>query len=126
MKQKAIYYYREGYNCSQCLLKACEQTFNIPISKQTYGMCSAVSNGFGIGGMCSVLIAAIMVFGLLFNESTAKRMRLQLLNRFSAAYSSFNCCDLVKHRGAEKGCEVILGDIADMVESIICENGYSK
>lgn len=121
MKEKTLSYYRQGYNCSQCILKAAEQIYRIPISKSSMDMCSGVTGGFGIGGMCSVLIAGIMVFGLLFDKDTVKSMRVRLLDEFNEKYGDLNCCCLRKHRKAGHMCEEIVGDIAQMVEKIIAD-----
>lgn len=121
MKEKTLFYYRQGYNCSQCILKAAEQIYRIPISKNSMDMCCGVTGGFGIGGMCSVLIAGIMVFGLLFDKNAVKSMRVQLLDEFNGKYGDLNCGCLKKHRKAGYMCEEIVGDIAEMVEKIIAE-----
>lgn len=112
--KKAIYYYKNGYNCSQCILKACEQEYGIVVSKNMLKMCTVVNNGFGIGNMCSVLIASIMVFGILFDESTAKELRLRLLNEFHDTHSSFNCSAIGKG-----SCENIIIQIADITQRLI-------
>ncbi len=117
LREKSIYYYKKGFNCSQCLLKACEQVYGINISKQSMKLCSAVNNGFGIGNICSVLISGIMIFGLLFDENTAKKLRIELLTKFKENHS-LNCISLKKEFNANN-CENIIGEIADIVENII-------
>jgi len=119
LKEKALYYYRNGLNCSQCLLKACESVYGIPISKQSMKLCSAINNGFGIDNICSVLISGIMIFGLLFDEITAKKLRLKLLTEFKNKHS-MNCISLKKEFG-KKSCDLLIGEIANSVEKIINE-----
>ena len=121
MKEKAIYYYRNGYNCSACILKAAEEVYNIPITKQSLEMCSGISNGFGTGGMCSVLVAGIMVLGLIFDEAAVRRMRLEFLTGFSEKYGSINCSKL-KNGQAGIFCEDLIGDAAKMLGEIIERN----
>ncbi len=120
MKHQAVNYYNNGYNCSQCILKAAERTFKVPISKQGVKMCAAVCSGFGVGQMCSCLIAGIMIFGLLFDESTSKRLRMKLLNGFNQKYPNFNC-SILKKNSDEDICEQIVADIAELVEIIVTE-----
>lgn len=124
MKDKVLEYYYQGYNCSQCILKAAEQKYRIPISKQSLNLCSGISNGFGMGGFCSVIAAGIMIFGLLFDEETVKRLRLKLVNTFQDKYSSLNCSQLRKKNG-EYFCETFIPEAADMIDCIIKEE-YSK
>lgn len=118
MRSKAIFYHKQGYNCAQCLLKAAEDRFQICISCQCLASCSAVNSGFGIGGMCSVLIAGIMVFGILFDDATAKRLRLALLNSFQEKHKGINCGQ-IKRMGVSEDCDEIIGDVADLVEELI-------
>ena len=114
MRKLAIEYYRNGYNCSQCILKAASVKFNFSLSKYCLKMCSPVSNGFGIKSTCSVLIAAIMVLGVMFNETCAKRLRIRFLNDFATKHGSLNCAHLKKDR-----CEEIISSAADILEKII-------
>ncbi len=120
LKDRALYYYKNGFNCSQCLLKACENVYGIPISKQSLKLCTAINNGFGIDNICSVLISGIMIFGLLFDEITAKKLRLQLLTIFKSKHS-LDCMSL-KKEFAGKNCDAIIVEISDIVEKLINEN----
>lgn len=120
MKDKVLDYYYQGYNCSQCILKAAEQKYKIPISKQSLNLCSGISNGFGIGGLCSLIAAGIMIFGLLFDEKTVKRLRMKLLNEVQEKYSSLNCNEL-RNRKGEYYCETFIPEMAELIDNIIEE-----
>ena len=73
MKNETLEYYQNGYNCSQCLLKAADEKYNLKLSPQVYKSCSAINTGFGVGSICSVLIAGIMLFDIIFDKADAKR-----------------------------------------------------
>ncbi len=124
MRKKTLQYYKQGYNCSQCILKACEQKYGLQVSKQCYQMCATVNKGFGLGGMCSVLIAGIMVFGLMFDEPTARSLRMELLARFQEKHPNMNCAALKKERGRSSNCEELVGSIADIIDELIMAQGY--
>ena len=94
MRNLAISFYRNGYNCSQCILKAAEKKFKISLSEQTIKMCSAINNGFGVESICSVLVASVMVLGLIFDAQTARKMRIKFLNEFNSKYGNLNCARL--------------------------------
>ncbi len=117
MRNKALDYYKEGYNCSQCILKAAEEKYNIYISEENLNLCKGINNGFGIGGLCSLVTGGIMVFGLLFDEATVKRLRLKLLDNFYDKYLSLNCCQL-KGRD-ENSCQSLVYEVADIIDNII-------
>jgi len=123
LKKRALYFYRNGFNCSQCILKACEDLYKIAVSEQSIKMCSAVNKGFGIGGMCSVIIAGIMVFGLMFDENTAKSMRIKFISDIQREHKSINCSNLIKERKNGLRCEELICQIADLIENIINEYG---
>lgn len=121
MKCEALKYYQKGYNCSQCILKACEQEYGLRLPEDCLNMCGAINTGFGVGGMCSVLIAGVMVFGLLFDETDAKRLRLKLLSEFRDKYPSMDCSVLRRERQRGINCEQLVCDIAELIEKIIKE-----
>lgn len=120
MQQKALQYYHQGWNCSQCILKAAEQEYRIPVSKQSLALCNGINTGFGMGGFCALLIAGIMVFGLLFDEATAKSLRLQFLMEVKDKYGSHNCCDLIKMRNENSNnCEALVSSIAEVIDKLV-------
>lgn len=72
MKEKTMAYCRAGENCSLALLRAASDQYGFPLSKELIDSCGAVCSGFGIGGICSALVAAIMILGILFEPEEAK------------------------------------------------------
>lgn len=124
MKEKVILYYRQGFNCSRCILMAAAETYGFSLPEETLDSCGAVNNGFGIGGICSALVGAVLVFGILFPDERAKFLRLQLFLRFHEKYESLNCCIL---SACQEDCEGILGDVAELTEElIVCEKECRK
>ena len=119
MKNRAIDYYNKGYNCSQCILKAFESKYKITINQQSYEMCTGINTGLGIGTTCSVLVAGIMIFGILFDDQTAKQLRMKLLTMFKEQHRSLNCDALIKERSSGRKCDRIVAEVADMIDLII-------
>lgn len=118
MKRKAIQLYRQGYNCALCLLKAAEFRYGIIIPPKMMQGCSVINNGFGVGGLCSVLVVGVMIFGMLFDEKKAKQMRLKLFTRFHENHGNFHCSALSAN---DDKCESIIAEVADLVDQIIAE-----
>lgn len=114
LSQRAKYYYKNGYNCSQCILKACGDVYNIKINQQCIDMCKVVNNGLGVGSMCSVLMACVMVLGLLFDEETAKSKRIIFLAQFSERHKNISCSKL-----KTSDCTYVVTEAADLLENII-------
>ena len=115
----ALKYYNNGLNCSQCIIKAVGEFYNINIDKQSFRMLSAVSNGFGIGSLCSVIAAGVMVFGLMFDENTAKRLRIRLLAKWEEAFGSANCSNIKASPACKNGCERAVYYGGELIESLI-------
>ncbi len=113
----ALKYFKDGSNCSQCIIKAAGEFYNINIDNNSYRMLSAVSSGFGIGSLCSVLTAGIMVFGLMFDECTAKRLRIRLLAKWREAMGSTDCSKI--KAACKDGCEKTVYYGAELIESLI-------
>ena len=117
MRNLAVKFFREGFNCSQSVLKAAEIIYNIRVSEQSFNMCKGVGSGFGAGNLCCALVGGIMVFGLMFDENTTKSMRIRLLDLFHQKYGSNQCAVLLRQMNND--CEQVVADVADMTQQLI-------
>lgn len=115
LKKQAVEYFNEGYNCSQCILKAANDIYRLNLPTECVNMCIGVNNGFGIGGVCSVLVACIMVISIMCPDDI-KFKRIKLLDEFMADNGSINCGEIRK-----SNCINIIEDTCDMLEKIINE-----
>lgn len=122
MKNLALTYYQRGSGCTQSILLAAEKKYNLRIDSKTLDMAGALNTGIGIGGMCSVLIAAVMVLGAMFDEETAKRLRITFLNEFHKKYGGINCSMLLSKRRATGKCSALVYDAAEILETLIERN----
>lgn len=120
MEKLICKYINEGYNCSQCLLKAAAEKYDLDIPDNFLSGFNAINDGFGIGGICSALVAGFVVFGLMFDEEAAKVKRLMLLSRFHSAAGSFDCCEL-SGGSNDNGCICIVMLAARLTDEIIAE-----
>lgn len=121
MKKKAVYYYNKGYNCSQCILKAAEDCYNLNIPPECYDLCKGINTGLGIGGTCSLISAATMVFGLLFDERTVRSLRIRFIDRFQNEYKVMNCSQLKRLRDYYGNCSILIEGAAAIIQRIIEE-----
>lgn len=119
MKEKALKYYLQGYNCSQCMVMAAGEYYNINVTDEMIDALNGVNIGFGVGSICSVLVGAIMAFGLMLNEEATKRARIKLLDLFAQNNGGNISCPSLKNRGKAGGCEELVCSIAKMTEQII-------
>ena len=119
MKSLAVTFFQSGFNCSQSILKAAEIIYKIKVPDQSFNMCKGVGSGFGAGNFCCALVGGIMVFGLMFDETSTKCMRIRLLDLFYQKYRSTHCAILTKKMN--ENCEQIIADVAEMTQEIIKE-----
>lgn len=117
LSENAVKYYRNGYNCSKCIIKAAEAEYGIKVGDTPLRMLGAVNNGFGIGIMCSVPIACVAVLGALYKDETAlKRKRLDFLVRFRNEFGSYNCSEIMPRIST---CEKVISGGCDILADII-------
>ncbi len=123
MRDNAVKFYLEGScNCAQCLLKAAEIKYSLGQSDERHNMAAAMNTGFGVGGLCCVFVAAMMIFGLLFDENTAKRLRLKMFMEFLETHDRLDCAHLIREKvGDSVYCEGLIGELADLIDRIILE-----
>jgi C_GCAxxG_C_C family probable redox protein len=118
MKDLAIKFHREGYNCSQCIIKAYDEKYGKKFDASFYKALNGIYNGFGVGSLCSVFVACVMVLSLEFSEDEIAQKRMIFCNNFYEKFGGINCSKLKKDYD---GCEYIIGSGAEMLEKMINE-----
>lgn len=113
LKKRAVKYYKNGYNCSQCILKACADEYNVKIPKECIMMCNGINNGLGVGSVCSVLLACIMFLSIKEPENIQHK-RMLMVDEFAKINGSMNCCKIKKN-----DCTLIIENACDILEKII-------
>ena len=118
LKTKVRNYCGLGENCSRVILQAAAEEYGFSLSKDILAACGGINGGFGIGGICSGLVAAVMVLGLLFDEEEVKWKRILFLMRVQERYGSLECGRL---SALQTECNEILEGIADILQEVIEE-----
>ena len=113
MKERALSLYRNGSSCGQCIILAANEKYSLGIGDDVFRAMTMTQNGFGYGGMCAAAASAVMLFGIMFDENTAKAMRIEFLEDFKKKCRSFNCCVI------SGDCESIIAVAAQTAENII-------
>ena len=115
LKEKVQAFCETEENCCRILLLAAAEEYGISLSEDILFACSGISSGFGVGSICSALVAAVMVLGLLY-EDGAKEKRLLLLYRVQERLGSLNCGRL---SAMGEDCRLILEEIAEILQESI-------
>ena len=118
LKTKVRGYCDLGENCSRVILQAAAEEYGFSLSENILAACRGISGGFGIGGICSGLVAAVMALGLLFDEEEVKWKRILFLMKVQEIYGSLECGRL---SALQTDCKEILEGIADILQEVIEE-----
>lgn len=105
-----------GENCSRIILQAAAEEYGFSLSEDILAACGGISGGFGVGGMCSGLVAAVMVLGLLYDEEEVKMKRILFLLRAQERFGALDCCRL---SALGKDCSGLLEEIAELLQEVI-------
>ena len=114
LKERIRTYCQTGENCSRIILHAAAEEYDISLSQDMLTSCSGISGGFGIGSLCSGLIAAVMVLGLLFDEEMVKEKRIQFFFLVQEKLGVLDCMRL-----SSDDCGEILEIIAEVLQEVI-------
>ena len=116
LKESVRAYCNVGENCSRVILRAMAEEYHFSLSEDILAACRGIQGGFGINGMCSGLVAAVMVLGLLFEEEEIKMKRILFLLKAQEQFSGLDCCRL-SARGED--CNCLLEEIAEILQDVI-------
>lgn len=107
MKEEiALNYFNNGYNCSQAVLGAFCEEYDMDLEK----VCKmAVAFGGGVsrqGKMCGCIIGALMVLGLKYGEDSTTNLDIRIKNyefgkelckEFARVNGALDCKDIIKY-----------------------------
>lgn len=116
LKERVRAYCEAGENCSRGILQAAAEEYGIPLSEDILTACGGISGGFGIGGMCSGIVAAVMVLSLLFDADEVKCKRILLLIKMQERFGYLDCCRL---SALGEDCSGVLMEIAEILQEVI-------
>lgn len=120
IKSKAIWFYNNGHNCAESILKAAEESCGLDENEEITHMCSVLSNGMGVGCFCGAILVGLMLLGRLFDPVTAKRLRMRLLWDFRERFPDFNC-QALKNTSGSDGCEDTMAYVCGLIETFLYE-----
>ena len=116
LKERVRAYGKTEENCARIILRSVAEEYGISLSGDILLACDGISGGFGIGGLCSGLVAAVMGLNLLFDEGEAKEKRILFLFR---AQERFGCLDCGRLSALGPDCTALLEEIAEILQEVI-------
>lgn len=119
--KKVLDFHKEGYNCSESIIKAIneENNLDIPVSIAT-----PFGGGMSVGTTCGAITGAMMVLGATKGREDAKdpnearKYGRLLMNKIKEEYGTFDCIEL-KRKGVS--CDEIIEYAYDALKEIMNE-----
>lgn len=118
MKNLALKLYNNGYSCTSSIIMSAEKKYNIDISKQFEDGIGIINNGFGIQGMCGVLISAIIVIGAVLGTEKGRIGRIIFFDKFFNRYKYIDCQRLSSETN---DCNEIIKYVCNITDEVINE-----
>lgn len=126
-KTRELYDKKYDYNCSECILRAVNDVYDLNLSDQTVKAMSAFGGGMAIGSICGGATGAIAAIGIMYTEDRAhtspqvKWMTSEFMQKFHMKLGSLQCYDLIaKHRKSEEDrCLKMMEVAAEALEEIV-------
>ena len=126
-------YFKDGYNCSESVLRAATDVLGIPVDEQALRMTTGFGGGIGHAGcVCGALAASVMSLGLLKGRTDATQSREEAYalseefhRRFQEKFGATCCRALNPHpfetREHLVNCVKITGNTAKLLLEFIEE-----
>lgn len=131
----AIRYYRGGLYCSEALLKAFNETYQLGLPENSYKMATGFGSGMGESGCaCGAITSCVMVLGMVAgrthkgeSEELVYQAVKALQDRFKAIYKSVCCRVLTKEyewgsKAHKSQCECYVVEAAAITHQLLCED----
>ena len=104
-------YYKAGYNCSETLTLAGNETYNLGLDEKAAKLMAGFGGGCACGHFCGALAGALGILSILTVGEKAhdtegfNPVRAEFMAKYDEALGSFLCNDLkAKYRTEADGC----------------------
>ena len=131
-------YFKDGYNCSESILRAGSHLLGIQIDEQALRMATGFGGGIGHAGcICGALASSVMLIGLLKgradateNREEAYALSSEFHRRFQERFGATCCRALNPHEFETRehlvNCVKITGNTAKLLREFIDEKQLAK
>jgi C_GCAxxG_C_C family probable redox protein len=130
MNNLAKDFYKQGYSCSESILKAAAQKGYLP--EELVKLSTAFSGGMSSGCLCGALAGSQLVISSNFGRNEAhedssecRAKAKEFMDGFKNKHK-FSCCKALSGKydfnSAERkaNCAILVGDAAEILEQVIC------
>lgn len=121
------YYTKEyDFNCSEVMIYASNDEYNMNLKSDTFKAMSAFGGGMGIESVCGAITGSLAVIGILFTKEKAhegdrvKKLCQEFFQNFETKLSTNNCGLLkAKYKNDDIGCRVMIETSAEILDEIV-------
>ena len=130
LKDKVIEYYKKenNYSCSEAMIRACNDYYNLNLPEEVFLASSAFSKGMYGGHVCGAVSSSAACIGLMFSNGHAhdsEKMRaiVATLNaKCNEKMTSNKCVELRNiYHTPELRCSKIMEQVANILEETISQ-----
>lgn len=128
LKETAIAYYQRGYNCSESIIRAGNDVYQLGLHDRDMIMTAGFGAGLQIGDLCGALCAAVCVLSSRYVETKAhdsdelKPLTQKLVIAFQKKLGDRHCAQIKgNHFHAELRCQNTVALTAEVLANVISE-----
>lgn len=114
------------YNCAEVLLNACNDYYNLKVSKDMLKAVIPFGGGMYLESTCGILTGSLVALGLIFaedkpsNNEKVKKITSEWLGIFEYKFGNINCKELkASHSDPGFGCRPLILEASDLLEQVI-------
>ncbi|MEF9967546.1 MAG: C-GCAxxG-C-C family (seleno)protein [Longicatena sp.] len=128
LRECAVKYYRQGFNCAESILRAGNEVYDLKLQNKDMIMVAGFGGGLMIGDVCGALIGSIAVLSSKYVESKAhdcdflRPLTQKMVIAFQKRMGSRVCAQIKpKLHTPELKCENSVAVAAEVLEEVILE-----
>ncbi len=117
---------KEDFNCAEKILYGANEAYQLGMTKEAMRMAAGFGGGMGIGSVCGVLTACVMVLSHLFvkeNAHESQRIKVltqELFSEYQREMEELLCEPLKdRYRTEEYKCRYIIAKGAEVLDRIV-------
>ncbi len=135
LKDMVKKYYSEEYNlnCSETIIYAANEEYNMKLHKKTLKTMAAFGGGMGVESVCGVISGSLAVIGILFTKEKShesekiKNLAQEFFREFEDKLGTSECKILKeKYRNDEIRCSIMVDTAADILDGIVKREKKAK
>ena len=114
------------YSCSETILRAADEYYNLNLSDNEFKMVAPFSGGMFEGDLCGIVSAAVCVLGILFTDGVAHTspVLIEAVKKYKGLFytnfDSITCNELVQeYRDELNGCTDLIVKGAVLLDEVV-------